>query len=416
MLPEATAAVQRRGAGGADRGSGVAAGRGDRPARPAPSAGRRRAGRTCRRAGSSGSSRSRSPRSCRPRRRASSRCRPRLRSVSPKRLRELLDDLGALGAGPGLLGLGARRGGEERERGRGADEKGEMRHVQLLVPAGIGVRQLAREGRSRNANLTLTRRAAARARPGATAGRRFGPCVPARGFANSRSQCSKARDAMPQDAHPYRSVLYMPGSRPRALEKARGAAGRRADPRPRGRGRARPRSRARASSSPRRSRPAATAGAGCWSASTASTPSGARTTSPAPAPPGPTRSCCRRSRRPGDVIGAAELPRAARRAGAHPALGDDGDAARRAERRRDRRRAPAARGLRARHQRPRQGSRRRAHAGPAAARRQPRRSACSRRGPRGSSASTGSTTPSRTPRACAPPASRAATWASTARR
>ena len=27
---------------------------------------------------------------------------------------------------------------------------------------------------------------------------------------------------MQQDAHPYRSVLYMPGSRPRALEKARG--------------------------------------------------------------------------------------------------------------------------------------------------------------------------------------------------
>ena len=26
---------------------------------------------------------------------------------------------------------------------------------------------------------------------------------------------------MQQDAHPYRSVLYMPGSRPRALEKAR---------------------------------------------------------------------------------------------------------------------------------------------------------------------------------------------------
>ena len=26
---------------------------------------------------------------------------------------------------------------------------------------------------------------------------------------------------MPQDDHPYRSVLYMPGSRPRALEKAR---------------------------------------------------------------------------------------------------------------------------------------------------------------------------------------------------
>ena len=41
---------------------------------------------------------------------------------------------------------------------------------------------------------------------------------------------------MPQDTHPYRSVLYMPGSRPRALEKARVAAGRRADPRPRGRG------------------------------------------------------------------------------------------------------------------------------------------------------------------------------------
>ncbi len=29
---------------------------------------------------------------------------------------------------------------------------------------------------------------------------------------------------MPQDAHPYRSVLYMPGSRPRALEKARSLA------------------------------------------------------------------------------------------------------------------------------------------------------------------------------------------------
>jgi citrate lyase beta subunit len=29
---------------------------------------------------------------------------------------------------------------------------------------------------------------------------------------------------MQQDAHPYRSVLYMPGSRPRALEKARGLA------------------------------------------------------------------------------------------------------------------------------------------------------------------------------------------------
>jgi citrate lyase beta subunit len=29
------------------------------------------------------------------------------------------------------------------------------------------------------------------------------------------------RNAMQRDAHPYRSVLYMPGSRPRALEKAR---------------------------------------------------------------------------------------------------------------------------------------------------------------------------------------------------
>ena len=29
---------------------------------------------------------------------------------------------------------------------------------------------------------------------------------------------------MPQDSHPYRSVLYMPGSRPRALEKARSLA------------------------------------------------------------------------------------------------------------------------------------------------------------------------------------------------
>jgi citrate lyase beta subunit len=32
---------------------------------------------------------------------------------------------------------------------------------------------------------------------------------------------SSQRIAMQQDAHPYRSVLYMPGSRPRALEKAR---------------------------------------------------------------------------------------------------------------------------------------------------------------------------------------------------
>ena len=49
-------------------------------------------------------------------------------------------------------------------------------------------------------------------------------------------------------------------------------------------------------------------------------------------------------------------------------------------------------------------------------RHQPRRSACSPPAPRGSSASTASTTPSRTPRGCAPSASRAATWASTARR
>ena len=43
-------------------------------------------------------------------------------------------------------------------------------------------------------------------------------------------------------------------------------------------------------------------------------------------------------------------------------------------------------------------------------------SACSPPAPRGWSASTASTTPSRTPTACAPSASRAATWASTARR
>ena len=58
--------------------------------------------------------------------------------------------------------------------------------------------------------------------------------------------------------------------------------------------------------------------------------------------------------------------------GAHPALGDNGDAARHPERSRDRRRPSAARGLRARHERPGQGSRRRAHPRPAAAGHQPR--------------------------------------------
>ena len=172
---------------------------------------------------------------------------------------------------------------------------------------------------------------------------------------------------MQPDAHPYRSVLYMPGSRPRALEKARslpadalildledavapaekpgarelvaeaveagGYGGRPLlDPHQRPRHRV------------GRGRPGA-----------------------APRSPGRTRCCCPRSRAPERRHRRRRAPRAPRRARAHPPLGDDGDAARHPERRRDRRGAPAARRLRPRHQRPRQGPRRRAHPRPPAA-------------------------------------------------
>ena len=212
---------------------------------------------------------------------------------------------------------------------------------------------------------------------------------------------------------PVRS-LHAGLAAPRAGEGAQPAR-RRAHPRPRGRGRPRREAAAPASSSPRRSRPAATAAAAARSASTASTPSGARTTWPRAAIAGPDAVLLPKVESAEHVIGAAERLDRPRRARAHPALGDDGDAARHPERRRDRRGAPAARGLRPRHQRPRQGPRRRPHPRPPAAARPASASACSPRAPRASSASTASTTPSRTPRGCAPSASRAATWASTAR-
>ena len=60
---------------------------------------------------------------------------------------------------------------------------------------------------------------------------------------------------------PRRSVLYMPGSNARAIEKARTLAGRRRDPRPGGRGRAR-RQGGGARSGGRRSRPAASGARG----------------------------------------------------------------------------------------------------------------------------------------------------------
>ncbi len=47
-------------------------------------------------------------------------------------------------------------------------------------------------------------------------------CFPAGWYVFAAAQQKGERHAMGQDAHPYRSVLYMPGSRERALDKARG--------------------------------------------------------------------------------------------------------------------------------------------------------------------------------------------------
>ena len=105
-----------------------------------------------------------------------------------------------------------------------------------------------------------------------------------------------------------------------------------------------------------------------------------------------------------------------RRARPHQALGDGRDPGRDPRRARHRAGLRAARCLRHRHQRPGQGAVRRARAGPR------RRSCpactppCSPPAPPASRSSTASTTTSRTPRASSPSASRAARWASTARR
>ena len=241
---------------------------------------------------------------------------------------------------------------------------------------------------------------------------RIAPCLPPRSRGRTRLQCSRTV-LMDASAHPYRSVLYMPGSKPRALEKARSlpADALILDLEDAVAPAEKPRARELVAEA------VAAGGYGGrklivringldteWGADDL-----ARACAAAPdaillpkveRPP--------TSRAPPSCIDRHG-------AGAHPDLGDDGDPARHAERRRHRGRPPPARGLRARHQRPRQGPRRGAHARPRCRWSPASASACWPRAPRGWSASTASTTPSRTRRACAPPASRAATWASTAR-
>ena len=168
---------------------------------------------------------------------------------------------------------------------------------------------------------------------------------------------------MTRALRPRRSVLYMPGANERALEKAKGIAGRRADPRPRGRGGARtPRSRpgsgcaprrSRASTAPRRSRSASTGSSTEWHADDLRAvgrgrPDGRRGAQGQ-----------HRRRRAPDREGASRRPA---RPTAHEDLGDGRDAGGHAARRGDRRRVGPAGRAGDGHQRPGQGAPRRARA------------------------------------------------------
>ena len=171
---------------------------------------------------------------------------------------------------------------------------------------------------------------------------------------------------MPTDAHPYRSVLYMPGSRPRALEKARSLP---ADalildledavaPAEKPRARELVAEAVRAGGYGGRVLLVRVNGLDTeWGEADMAAACAA----------GPDAILLPKVEGPARLARAAALLRRARRAGALPALGDDGDAAGGAERGGDRLGASAARGVRARDERPREGSAGRAYARPGGA-------------------------------------------------
>ena len=135
---------------------------------------------------------------------------------------------------------------------------------------------------------------------------------------------------MPQDDHPYRSVLYMPGSRPRALEKARSlpADALILDLEDAVAPAEKPRARELVAEAVRGRR--LRRGGSCWCGSTGSTPNGARRTWRRACAAGPDAILLPKVETPGDVA-----PRGRRCCERHGApercrhLGDDGDAARR---------------------------------------------------------------------------------------
>ena len=153
-------------------------------ARPAPSAGRRRRGTTCRRGGSSGSSRSRSPRTSRPRprrRRGAGRSSERLAEL----LRELLHHARRSAQAAGLLGVRAGVAARRPRRSRRGREGRVAARSCSFCRSGRARSPRVHGGKSPepNANLTLTMRAP-RSDPATTRwphrNGSFGNCLPLR--------------------------------------------------------------------------------------------------------------------------------------------------------------------------------------------------------------------------------------------
>ena len=134
---------------------------------------------------------------------------------------------------------------------------------------------------------------------------------------------------MPQDDHPYRSVLYMPGSRPRALEKARTlpADALILDLEDAVAPAEKPRARELVAEAVRGGRLRAAQAAG--PRQRRSTPNGARRIWRAACAAGPDAILLPKVETPADVQRGGGADAAARRAGDCADLGDDGDAARR---------------------------------------------------------------------------------------
>ena len=137
---------------------------------------------------------------------------------------------------------------------------------------------------------------------------------------------------------PRRSVLYMPGSNARALEKAKIAPRRRADPRSGGRRRARGQGDGAQPGLRRPSRPAATASASSSSASTALDTPWGQADLAAAAAAAPDAVLLPKPGGGADIARATRGARQGRRAGQDAAVGHDRDAARHPQRGGDRRR------------------------------------------------------------------------------